>query len=37
MHGVREKYANEQQEKAMNASINKSQMDPEEMRQKGLI
>jgi transcriptional regulator NrdR family protein len=37
MHGVREKYENEQLENAMKATIEKSAMDPEEMRQKGLI
>jgi len=37
MHGVRDAYENEQHEKAMKATINKGPMDPEEMRQKGLI
>ena len=37
MHGVREQYENEQHEQAMKATINKGPMDPEEMRQKGLI
>jgi hypothetical protein len=36
MHGVRDAYENEQHEQAMKAPIRKS-MDPEEMRQKGLI
>jgi hypothetical protein len=36
MHGEREKYKNEQHEKAMKAKI-KQPMDPEEMRRKGLI
>jgi hypothetical protein len=36
MHGVRDAYENEQHEKAMKAQVNQP-MDPEEMRQKGLI
>ena len=36
MHGVRDAYENEQHEKVMKAKI-KQPMDPEEMRQKGLI
>ena len=36
MHGVREAYENEQHEKAMKAQV-KQPMDPDEMRQKGLI